>query len=73
MKKAKQTEKRLSLKKLQIVKLNMIRGGDDGATKTNADTTTSQNCPKKPNTLTGLPPDILVGGGDGGNGGTKYL
>ncbi|WP_160315965.1 hypothetical protein [Chryseobacterium sp. Hurlbut01] len=46
MKKQKQTEKKLSLKKLQITKLNMIRGGDgDIDTMTGGDTTnTSKNC-----------------------------
>ncbi|WP_261509787.1 hypothetical protein [Chryseobacterium paludis] len=54
MKKENEIEKKLSLKKLQIVKLNLIRGGagnlnligevggNDGGT--NGDTTGSKNC-----------------------------
>lgn len=49
MRKQKQIEKKLSLKKIQITKLNMIRGGDgNDDTMTVKDTTTSKNCPPPP-------------------------
>ena len=45
MKKKKKFEKKLSLKKLQITKLNMIRGGDgDIDTMTGGDKTASKYC-----------------------------
>lgn len=46
MKKENKIGKKLSLKKLQITKLNLIRGGDGNDNGTNGDTT-SQNCPPK--------------------------
>lgn len=46
MKKENKIETKLSLKKLQITKLNLIRGGDGNDNGTNGDTTTSQFCPK---------------------------
>jgi len=69
MKKQKQIEKKLSLKKIQITKLNLIRGGDGGdGTMTNGDTTSSKCPPPKP--MTGIPPVVILGGDDGGNGGS---
>ncbi|QQV02410.1 MULTISPECIES: hypothetical protein [Chryseobacterium] len=44
MKKEKKLEKKLSLKKMQITKLSLIRGGDGNDNATNGDTTTSKNC-----------------------------
>lgn len=51
MKKENKVGKKLSLKKIQITKLNFIKGGggsglDDNAT--GADTTTSKNCDNGP-------------------------
>ncbi|WP_294220863.1 hypothetical protein [uncultured Chryseobacterium sp.] len=45
MKEQKQTEKKLSLKKLQITKLNMIRGGN-GDNDTVLDDTKTKSGPK---------------------------
>lgn len=45
MKKENKFEKKLSLKKIQMTKLNFIRGGDGNDGGTNADTT-SKNCKK---------------------------
>lgn len=67
MKEENKSEKKLSLKKVQITRLNMIRGGD-GDTMTNGDTTSSK-CPPKTATTTKLPPIVILGGDDGGNGG----
>ncbi|MBW8522220.1 hypothetical protein K0U91_07025 [Chryseobacterium chendengshani] len=47
MKKETKFEKKLSLKKLQITKLDSIRGGDGISDTTNGDTT-SRYCPPKP-------------------------
>ncbi|UEQ75801.1 hypothetical protein [Chryseobacterium arthrosphaerae] len=44
MKKEHKCEKKLLLKKVQLIKLNLIIGGDGNVT--NGDTTTSVNCPK---------------------------
>ncbi|KAA0127865.1 hypothetical protein FY557_10690 [Chryseobacterium sp. SN22] len=44
MRKETDIEKKLSLKKLQLTKLNLIRGGDGNDGGTNGDTT-SKNCP----------------------------
>ncbi|WP_445432830.1 hypothetical protein [Chryseobacterium indoltheticum] len=51
MKKENKIEKKLSLKKIQMTKLNFVRGGsgsglDDNAT--GVDTTTSKNCDNGP-------------------------
>jgi len=63
MKQKEQTEKKLSLKKLQITKLSMIRGGDANDNLTNGDTTTSKNCPvRPPNPINGQPPVVILGG-----------
>ncbi|WP_131667041.1 hypothetical protein [Chryseobacterium taiwanense] len=60
----KQIEKKLSLKKIQITKLNMIRGGEgNDDTMTVKDTTTSKNCPPKP-ADTAIPPVVILGGDD---------
>lgn len=45
MKREHKFEKSLMLKKIQMIRLNLIRGGGDGNV-TNGDTTTSVNCPK---------------------------
>lgn len=52
MKKENKSEKKLSLKKLQITQLNMIRGGDgDIDTMTGGDKTASKYC--NTNTING--------------------
>ncbi len=60
--------KKLSLKKIQITRLNVIRGGDNGDvdTKTNGDTTTSSKCPTK--NISQLPPVVILGSDDGSSG-----
>lgn len=47
MKKENKIGKKLSLKKIQLTKLNLVRGGDGNDNGTNGDTT-SQYCPPKP-------------------------
>lgn len=66
MKKENKIEKKLSLKKIQIAKLNFIRGGDgNDDNMTGADTTTSINCDKPtPNNPTPKPPQkptVVIG------------
>jgi len=66
MKQKEQTEKKLSLRKIQITKLSMIRGGDANDNLTNGDTTTSKNCPVRPqNPTNGQPPVVILGGDPG--------
>ena len=66
----KQTGKKLSLKKIQITQLNVIKGGyaygggDD--TMTGGDTT-SEKCPPKP--ISGVPPIVIAGDDGAGNNG----
>ena len=49
MKKENKIEKKLSLKKIQMTKLNFVRGGDRiDDNVTGVDTTTSKNCDNGP-------------------------
>ena len=68
MKKENKIEKKLSLKKIQVTKLNFIRGGDNdgGGSMTNGDTTTSKYCPPKPQNPTNGQPPVVILGGDAG-------
>jgi len=69
MNKQQEIGKKLSLKKIQITRLNVIRGGDNGDvdTKTNGDTTaTSNKCPTK--NISQLPPVVILDGDNGSSG-----